>query len=156
MKDLTFNTLRRAIETENVLSDDNLPAYKALVSQHLGHSEKTAETYYRIRDSRNCVQASYKLLHIQELLAFGGSQNVGADNTPLGGSSVGQPQVPGNPTHGGDPKVDGVPILSVVTRASIGSPINSNNRSQQVRANDTSIRDMPYVLQFFLLSLCMP
>ena len=74
MKDLTFNTLRHAIETENLLHDDNMSAYKALVSHHLGHSEKTAEQYYRIRDSRDCVKASYRLLHIQEILAFGGSQ----------------------------------------------------------------------------------
>ena len=74
INNLTFNTLRRAIETENSLSLSHLLDTKPITS-HLGHGEDTANLYYRIQDSRHSVQASHKILiHLEEL---------GEDSTPL-------------------------------------------------------------------------
>ena len=60
LKGVTFNTLRRAAETENALSDSSI------VSSHLGHSLRTAEQYYIIQDDRHAVKASFQLLGLLE------------------------------------------------------------------------------------------
>ena len=65
IKDLTFNTLRKAIETENGLDRLFIPGKKA-VSDHLGHSEDTAEHHYRIQDARYPVQAASRILFLLE------------------------------------------------------------------------------------------
>ena len=62
LKGVTFNTLRRAIETENALSDSSV------VSTHLGHSSSTVQQYYVIPDDRHAVKASFQLLGLLEQL----------------------------------------------------------------------------------------
>ena len=65
---ITFNTLRRAIETENGVDKTLLPNSNDpdLVSNHLGHSSETAVQYYRIQDCRYAVQAANQLLLLLE------------------------------------------------------------------------------------------
>ena len=66
----TFNTLRRAVETENVLNKSkpgsSEPSSSAAVTSHLGHSESSAEKYYRIQDNRHVVQGSSETLRLFE------------------------------------------------------------------------------------------
>ena len=69
INDLTFNTLRRALETENALHiDPSFSANKEAVSTHLGHGELTAERDYRIDDGRQSVQAANQILFRLEQL----------------------------------------------------------------------------------------
>ena len=58
LKDLTFNELRRAIETENALGNTSSLA----ISSHLGHSAQTAKEYYVRPDDRHVAKTCYDLL----------------------------------------------------------------------------------------------
>ena len=60
---MTMGSLRRALEIENYLEQ------VANVSSHLGHSVKTAEMHYVIKDSRHSVKATCRILQIAERLA---------------------------------------------------------------------------------------
>ena len=64
---LTFNVLRRAIETENMLGDKSiLPGSSKAVSSHLGHSSQVAEEYYVREDDRHVAHDSYSTFLIFE------------------------------------------------------------------------------------------
>ena len=60
LKDLTFNELRRAVETENALS--NRSVLPSAISAHLGHSAQTAKEYYIRPDDRHVAKTCYELL----------------------------------------------------------------------------------------------
>ena len=69
---LTFNVLRRAVETENMLGDKSiLPGSSKAVSSHLGHSSQVAEEYYVREDDRHVAHDSYSTFLVFEEVGEG-------------------------------------------------------------------------------------